>query len=252
VLRAVARVRVYATEDAESVQRLVDEAMAIAARDRLPYLEARLLATQAVLDNRRHRGGDLSAYFECQRRSLELRRRHGPRSSLGGGLVNMALACGFQRRVPEQLALLDEARALAEEQGQEALLAFCCSVTGSALAEQRRYAEAAAMSLRCARLAWELADWRVWFYALWNLPRILARLHRPEAAARLIGFAQAFYGERFGTLGSEDLPVARRTRRLVQAQLGVVRTDALWREGAALTMADAMRLTVSEAERVAS
>jgi hypothetical protein len=57
-----------------------------------------------------------------------------------------------------------------------------------------------------------------------------------------MGFAEAFYAERFGTLGREDLPEARRTRRLVAAQLGREAALAQWRRGASMAMSEAMRL----------
>ena len=60
-----------------------------------------------------------------------------------------------------------------------------------------------------------------------------------------MGFAETFYAQRFGQLGVEDLPEARRTRRLVAVQLGSDRTQALWREGAEMGMAAAMRLALA-------
>ena len=75
--------------------------------------------------------------------------------------------------------------------------------------------------------------------------RQLAHLRRPEPAAQLMGFAEAFYAQRCGQLGAEDLPEARRSRRLVAVQLGSERTDALWRQGADMSMADAMRLALA-------
>ncbi len=74
----------------------------------------------------------------------------------------------------------------------------------------------------------------------------MAHLRRPEPAAQLMGFAEAFYAERFGTLGREDLPEARRTRRLVAAQMGRDSAASYWRQGAGLTMSEAMRLGMAE------
>ena len=65
-----------------------------------------------------------------------------------------------------------------------------------------------------------------------------------DAEAVVFG-ASAFYAQRFGQLGVEDLPEARRSRRLVAVQLGSERTDALWRQGADMSMADAMRLALA-------
>lgn len=79
-----------------------------------------------------------------------------------------------------------------------------------------------------------------------RLPRTLAHLRRPEPAAQLMGFAEAFYAERFGTLGREDLPEARRTRRLVAAQLGRAASAGHWRQSAGLAMPQPMRLGMAE------
>ena len=97
---------------------------------------------------------------------------------------------------------------------------------------------------KCLQMAWDSASWREWFYALCNLPRTLAHLRRPGPAAQLMGFAEAFYAQRFGQLGAEDLPEARRTRRLAAAQLGREATAGLWRQGATMAMAEAMKLAL--------
>jgi hypothetical protein len=46
----------------------------------------------------------------------------------------------------------------------------------------------------------------------------------------------------------EDLPEARRTRHLVAAQLGRQRGALLWRQGADVTMVEAMRLALAQTE----
>ena len=74
-------------------------------------------------------------------------------------------------------------------------------------------------------------------------------MRRPEPAAQLMGFAESFYAERFGPLGREDLPEARRTRRLVAAQRGHRAALMHWRSGASLTTPEAMRLALEEATR---
>jgi predicted amino acid-binding ACT domain protein len=149
-------------------------------------------------------------------------------------------------------ALLEEARALAAQLGQQRLLAFTTSITGYALADLGRYAESAAQYRQCLQMSWDSASWREWFYALWNLPRTLAHLHRPGPAAQLMGFAEAFYAERFGQLGAEDLPEARRTRRLAAALLGREATTGLWRQGAAMSMAEAMQLALEHSAPAAT
>jgi predicted ATPase len=244
VLCMVGRVLLRLGTAATEVQALLLQAQALAEAQGQHDIHARCLVSLAVLRQREH---DASGAAVLQAQALQLWQAHGPRARVTEGLVVRAIGLGHLRRVAEQLPLLQQARASAQAQCQWRLLAFVNSVTGYALADLRRMDEAAASYRRCLQMAWDHSSWREWFYALWNLPRTLAHLRQPEAAARLMGFAEAFYAQRFGVLGVEDLPEARRTRRLVAVQLGHAAAAAAWRAGAEMdmreTMALAMRLT---------
>jgi predicted ATPase len=115
-------------------------------------------------------------------------------------------------------------------------------------------------SLRCAQRDWSGAVqdhrrgvalcWQRWHrhglaYALWNPPRPLARLQRPEPAMRLMGFAASFWQANFGPLSRSDRRDLRRVRALVRAQIGAARTEALEREGAAMDLAAAVALALN-------
>ena len=243
VLRCAARVKMRLGDDPQQTLALTDEAIALARQHGQMFELGSALTTRSILLLRRD--PDADADLARSQESLALWRAHGPRERVTSGLIGVALSLGLARRTPEQLLVLQEARALATELNQHRLLALTTSITGYALADLRRYAEAAGSFRHCLQMSWDNGIWRVWFYALWNLPRTLAHLHRPEAAAQLMGFAEAFYAQRFGQLGVEDLPEARRTRRLVGVQLGSERTDALWRQGAGMGMADAMRMALA-------
>ena len=243
VLRCAARVKMRLGEDLSAVLALADEAIALGTQHGQMSDVCAALNTRRVLLYRRDH--DQPADLARSQQLLALWRAHGPPHCVTSGLVGLALSLGFLRRVPEQLVVLDEARALAIQLGQTRLLAFTTSITGYALADLRRHAEAAACYRQCLQMSWTSTSWREWFYALWNLPRTLAHLRRPEPAALLMGFAETFYAQRFGQLGAEDLPEARRTLRLVAAQLGQERTAALWRQGAGLSMPEAMRWAVA-------
>jgi tetratricopeptide (TPR) repeat protein len=246
VLRSTGLVRLRLGEDLAGAQAQLEEALALAQARGDTDVEAHTLTHLAVVAYRQNRDPVLNA--ERYARALALWRAHGPRARVASGITSLAIALGVQHRVQEQLTLLQEARERAEAQGQLRLQAFTMSVTAYALDDQRRHAEAAALYRQCLQLDWDQGFWREWFYVLWNLPRALAHLRQPQAAARLMGFAEAFYAQRFGVLGREDLPEARRTRRLVAAQLGAPATAAVWRAGAALTMAEAQQLALALAE----
>jgi predicted ATPase len=240
VLRTTALVRLRLGADMAEVQTQLEQALTIARARGQHDLEALALTHLAVVHYRRD--ADPVANLQRHAQALALWRAHGPRARATAAMTSVAIALGVLHRLPEQLILLSEARAQAEALGQHRLLAFTMSVNGYALADLKRYAEAASLYRECLELDWAQGYWREWFYALWNLPRALAHLRQPEAAARLMGFAGAFYRDRFGVLGREDLPEARRTRRLVAVQMGSAAAAAGWQAGAAATMAEAMQL----------
>jgi len=247
VLRAAARVLLRTSGPGAEVEPLLDEALALARREHSHDLQARVLSLLAVLRSQRDR--DHAASLALRREALALWQRHGPAGRLSEGLVNLALGLGASRAgLAEKLELLDEARDVASERGQLRLLAFVHSVRAYVLADLGRWGDAAAGHLACLRLAWDGGMWREWFYGLWNLPRTLAHRRRPEAAVRLMGFAEAFGERHFGALGPSDRVEARRARRLACVQLGAGRAQAMWQGGRLLTMEAAMRLAEREAE----
>ncbi len=112
------------------------------------------------------------------------------------------------------------------------------------LSRQHRWTEALDASRRCVQLCWQRWHRHGLAYALWNPPRLLARLQRPEAAMRLMGFAATFWTGRFGPLGKSDLVYLKRVRGLVRVQVGAARAEALFAEGAAMDVAAAVALAL--------
>lgn len=248
VMRTAARLLIRVRNDHGAAQALLDRALPLARDAGQPDTEARLLSLQAIVATRRdqdHGRAELlhrAALARWEAEDLPLRAT--------AGRVNLALCLGLQRRVSEQLALLEPALAAAEAQAQWRLLVFARSVQGYALADLRRWPESAAAYRACLHAGWAASAasaWREWFYGLWNLPRTLAHLRRPEAAMQLLAFAERFHAERFGQLGRVDLREQRRTRRLVEAQLGVEVGARLAEAGRRLDVAGAMRLAMDDA-----
>lgn len=93
-------------------------------------------------------------------------------------------------------------------------------------------------------LAWQRWHRHGLAFALWNPPLALAHLRRPELAARLMAFAGRHWATQFGPLSRFDRRALRRVRRLVQAQVGAARTQALWLEGEALSLGEAVAMLV--------
>lgn len=245
VLRSAARVLLRSRGAGADVQPLLDEALRLARRNGQHDIEARTLSLAAVLVLQRDH--DAARSLALKREALALWEAYGPAARVNEGRVNLALGLGGARATQEKLGLLQQARRSAAALGQTRLLAFVLSVTGYALADRREWGASATCYAECLQTAWEGGIWREWFYGMWNLPRTLAHQRRTQAAALLIGFAEAFYAGRFGALDWTDRREARRTRRLVRVQLGRQREEALWREGRQMSAAAAMRLALREA-----
>jgi tetratricopeptide (TPR) repeat protein len=113
------------------------------------------------------------------------------------------------------------------------------------LCAQRDWSAALHDYQRAVALCWQRWHRHGLAYALWNPPRPLARLHQPELAMRLMGFAATFWQTNFGPLGSADRRYVRRVRGLVRVQIGAARAEALWQEGAALELAAAVALALA-------
>jgi hypothetical protein len=93
-------------------------------------------------------------------------------------------------------------------------------------------------------VAWDSLALHELAYALWNLPRALAHVHEPERAVRVAAFAESFWQGRFGRLTTGDRRDMQRIRRLATVQIGARRVDALWAEGATLSLAEAVALAL--------
>ena len=115
---------------------------------------------------------------------------------------------------------------------------------GNAHSGLREWRSAVADYRECVRTAWDCMTSFDLAYGLWNLPRALAHLHQPEDALRLAASADLFWRTRFGSLSTEDQRYLQRIRRLAARQIDQRRVEALWNEGAALPVAQAVALAL--------
>jgi hypothetical protein len=81
-------------------------------------------------------------------------------------------------------------------------------------------------------------------HGLWNLPRALAHLRRPESAVRIAGFAAWLWRSRFGELTAADERYLERVRRLAARQIDASSIEALRREGEQLSLSQAVALAL--------
>lgn len=239
-LQAAARVSLRIDSDLASALQHIEQGQALAQRLEHYGVLAQLLTMRAVIAVRSEH--DFALDLALKQRALALQQAQGAGLRVAAATIGVALSLGFLRRWPEQLDLVQRAREMAQAQGQRSLHAFCLSVEGYVLADLRRWEESRRSYLRCLEEAWQIGAWREWFYALWNLPRTLACQGQPELAAQLMGFASAFYAQRYGPLGWEDLRECRRTQRLVRARIGAAAASLAWQQGQMLSNQEVMAL----------
>jgi hypothetical protein len=79
---------------------------------------------------------------------------------------------------------------------------------------------------------------------LWNIGHPLLRAGFADSAVRLMAFAQRYWIDHFAPLGASDQREVARLLRLARVQLDAAATDALWREGSALSMSEAVALAL--------
>ncbi len=169
----------------------------------------------------------------------------GDRRQAQARLRNRAQCWVALGRRAEARAIFEQCEQAAREDG-DWVGQMDCQISLSSLQAVPRHWPAALQACRIAiTLAWGRWHRHGLAYGLWNAPRLLAHLRRPEAAMQLLGFTVQFWTQGFGPLRPDDQRYVRRVRGLVRAQLGAARTEALWHEGQALDLAAAVRLALA-------
>ena len=240
-LHAVARVRWRATRLVNGVTAPLDEAEALARAADDTELLASVLALRAFVVNQRGAHAEGEALHA---QALALWEQSGNRHAINSGLYNLAVCAQNAGRHEETLTRLAQIEPAARALQDWRRLSQVLNVRGNAHSELRRWHEAVASFREGARLAWECLALHELAYVLWNLPRALAHARDPERAVQIAAFAEVFWQTRFGPLSAADHHDLRRVRRLAAHQLDAQRIDALRSAGAALTLADAVRLAL--------
>lgn len=243
-LHALARVRWRSRRRADEVEPLLDEAQALldtGAKD--PELQASVLALRAFVTNAHHR--DHAAGERLHGQALALWQQLGNQHAVHSGRYNLAVCAENAGRPAQALERIDPIIASARSLDDTRRLSQSLNVRGNALCDLRRYAQALADYQECVRTAWRSMAPYDLVFGLWNLPRTLARLRRPEAALKLAAFAAVYWRSRFGELDAQDSRYLERVRRLCARQLDAARVRALWHEGEQLPLADAVALALA-------
>ena len=246
-----AHVRIFSESlrHGEELQRLLDEAMAIALRTQAIDLQAQCLALTSMLVLRRGLGVETADRLASDARRLyqSIGRDHEARALL----YERAMCLLEMRMLPEALV---QARAVEQESiamGDRHRQIRAINQQGVIQASMRRWDDALQSYRRCVRLAWQIHNHYWLTFALWNHCRNLARLRMPEPAALLMAFSERYWTTHFSPLDAADTRFVRQVRALVRHQLGTARLDELWAEGAGLSIGQAVRLALSLPESAA-
>jgi predicted ATPase len=244
-LHASASLRWRATRRPEGLAPLLDEAERLAGQQGDDGARASVLALRAYIANVAAR--DPVRAEQLHRQALALWQRQGNGHVINGGLYNLALCAANAGRHAEALERLDAVCATARAHEDWEQLADALNVLGTTRMALRDWPGAVAALRDCVRCAWQAVALHALAYGLWNLPRALAHVGQPEAAARLMGFAAAHWQRHFGALAPSDALDLRRVRRLVAVQRRAARAETWMAEGAAMSAGEAVRLALAAA-----
>ena len=242
-LQTAASVAWRTLRDAPAAEALLDESEPLAAKSGDLGAQASADALRAFIANVAHR--DLARAESLHGQALRRWEQAGDAVSANNGRYNLAVCALRGRRFDEVLARLADIAREAERQHDWRLLSQARNVAGEAETGRRDWAGAAAAYRDSLELAWNALAQPSFAYALWNLPYPLARLRRPELAARLAGAAESYWETHIGALDAGDRRDLRRLRRLVAAQVGSARAERLWREGGALAVPEVVALALA-------
>lgn len=205
--------------------------------------QARALHQLAVLASQLQ--GDWVAAEALNAESQALWLRLGDRRKAAARLRNRGQCWRQLGRIDEARRCFEDCERAAREEGDVVGQIDSQLSLSTLLVAGRQWRQALAVDRRCIALCWRHWHRHGLAYALWNPPRSLARLHRPEPAMRLMAFAANFWASNFGPLARTDRQTVQRVRALVRAQRGAARAEAWWVEGASMDLAAAVELALT-------
>ncbi len=201
---------------------------------------AALKAFVTIREHRRHEEGE-----RLHAQALSLWERTGNLHAINSGRYNLAVCAQNARRHADALERLAPVLASAQALGDWHRLSQSLNVRGNACSGLRRWPQAADDYRECIRIAWRgMSDYDL-AYGLWNLPRALLHLRRPEQAVPLAAFAAAHWRTHFGALNETDQRDLQRIRRLAARLVAPRQVEAWWRQGTALALAEAVSLALA-------
>jgi len=203
-------------------------------------LRRRMWGASAAAGVAIHRG-DAAAYRRASRAELDLAERAGAERAAAWARLKLADAALMASDHAEAIELgqlaADELRALDQPSNLGLALTNLCEAL-LLVDENERALAAAAEALP---LMWHSG----WAYLLLDAIALLAqRRGRPADAARVLGYASAWYAAHGDQRQPNEAEVARLAQQSLESTLGAPRCEGLQREGAGLSDAQARALAV--------
>jgi tetratricopeptide (TPR) repeat protein len=218
----------------------LERSLAVAEEAGAAHLQVRvlnLLGNVAVKDE-----GDLDRAEARYRQAAEVAQGNGLARLAAQARFNLGIVSRKRQSFRFALRCSDEVLRSCRERGDAMMLADALHERGVLLAEMHCWQEAVDALRDCIEHCWQHRAVTTLVYALWNLARPLARAGRAEEAARLIGFAAAYWERHGGPLSAHDRRYVRRVTGLAAAWIGAPRAAALADDGARLGLAEAVHL----------
>lgn len=248
-LIALARVELAHSSGTDRAAVLLEEAVALARAHNAGRLAGAALRELGRISNRR---GEYALALDQLNEAVRLLEAGGDEAGAIQALDNMANTSVLSGDLDRAIETYRECQRQALAAGDLVHHAKLYQNLAALVARKGEWAEALTLGRECIRLCHGFGNAFMVGHALWNLAEALAMTGDEGTAARIIGFTQCYWVERYGELTSEDHSYLDSLRRRMIQALGPDRVDSIWRAGARLTLHEAVDLALSSASRVAS
>lgn len=186
------------------------------------------------------REGDDDGARRFHEESLAVRRANGQRQGVAASLSQLSRIANARGEPAVASSLAEEALAIARELGEKLVTVWCLRSLGEAARAQHDYGAAAACFAEAIMLASTLGDKSEIADSLQPVALLAVDRGDTEAGARLLGAITALREAAGVRLGPSDQTEIGAGIANVRATLGDELFAAVWREGQAMTVADAI------------
>jgi predicted ATPase len=221
---------------------LLDEAWALALEVGDLALQARCLHQQGILA--RYQGQDCVHAEALFAQAQALWAALGNQCLAHARLRNRAQCWAAQGLHAQALESFRQCEQAARADGDWVGIIDSTLGAATALSRLRQWTPAVAMGSECIRVAWLRHHAHGLAYALWNIAHPMLRSGRVEDAVLLMSLASSYWSRHMGPLRADDLRDTAKVQRLARVYLGAQRVNALWIEGANLSVAEGVAIVL--------